>query len=258
VKNDGIEAVPPTVPRELKERQQWVCWRYEPRDGKLPTKVPHSPHGGLASVTDASTWASLKAAVAAFRERGHDGVGFVLSPDDPFTAIDLDACRDPETGELEGWAQEIVDAFGSYAEVSPSGTGVHVFVRGELPPGGNKRGPIEMYSASRLLTFSGNHLASTPLAIEERSAKLAKLHRRVFGEPASTNGYVLTGPGNALSEAEVLARAKQASNGEAFDKLWTGDISDYASRSEADLALCSRLAFWTGGAPGRIDKLSRR
>jgi hypothetical protein len=258
VKSDGTKTVPPIVPQELRERRQWVCWRYVQRDGKLLTKVPHSPHGGPASVTDASTWASHEEAVEASRETDHDGVGFVLSPDDPFTAIDLDACRDPETGELEEWAQEVVGAFDSYTEVSPSGRGIHVFVRGELPPGGNRRGPIEMYSASRFLTFSGDHIAGTPLTIEERSAKLAKLHRRVFGEPTSANAHGLRGPGNSLSDKEILAKARESANGETFEKLWGGDTSGYASRSEADLALCSRLVFWTGGDPGRVDELFRR
>jgi hypothetical protein len=258
MKNDRTKTVSPTVPKDLTERQQWVCWRYELRDGKLPTKVPLSPQGGPASVTDATTWASHEAAVAASQERDHDGIGFVLSQDDPFTAIDLDACRNPETGELEEWAQGIVGTFDSYAEISPSGTGIHVFVRGELPLGGNKRGPIEMYSTNRFFTFSGNHIAGTPLTIEERSAKLAKLHRRVFGEPASTNGHGPRGSGNTLSDAQVLAKAGQAANGEAFEKLWGGDTSDYASRSEADLALCSYLTFWTGGDSSRVDELFRQ
>jgi putative DNA primase/helicase len=257
VRNDSTETVPPTVPKELKERQQWVCWRYEPRAGKL-TKVPYSPQGGPASATDATTWTSYEAAVTALREGNHDGVGFVLSLDDPFTAIDLDACRNSETGELAGWAQEIVDAFDSYAEISPSRSGIHVFIRGDLPPGGNKRGPIEMYSASRFFTFSGKHIAGTPLTIEERSAKLAKLHRRVFGEPTSANGHGPRGPGNVLSDSEILARARQAANGEAFEKLWAGDATDYASSSEADLALCSRLVFWTGGDPDRVDNMFRQ
>jgi putative DNA primase/helicase len=255
VQNDSTKTVPPTVPEELRERQQWVCWRYELRDGKPPTKVPYSPLGGPASVTDAATWASYEAAVAALREKSHDGVGFILSPDDPFTAIDLDACRNPKTGELEEWAQELVGAFDSYAEVSPSGRGIHVFVRGELPPGGNKRGPIEMYSKNRFFTFSGNHISGTPLTIEERDAKLAKVHRRVFGEPASATGP--RHPGNSLSDTEILARASQAANGEAFEKLWAGDASGFTSKSEADLALCSYLAFWTGGEPGKVDELFR-
>src|SRR5215212_8549709 len=120
-----------------------------------------------------------------------------------------------------------------------------------------KSGELPSYRVGRL-HLQRQSYSRDPLTIEERGAKLSKLHRRVFGEPAITNGHGPGGSGNTLSDAEVLARAKQASNGEAFGKLWAGDTSDYASRSEADLALCSRLSFWTGGDPGRVDKLFRR
>jgi len=85
------------------------------------------------------------------------------------------------------------------------------------------------------------------------------LHRKIFGfTKGDANGQGSHGPGNDLSDAEVLAKAGQASNGEAFEKLWAGDTSDYASGSEADLALCSRLVFWTSGDSDRIDKLFRQ
>jgi len=54
--------------------------------------------------------------------------------------IDLDKCRNPETGELEPEAQEIVRRMDSYTEVSPSGTGVHIYVIGTKPEGRCRRG----------------------------------------------------------------------------------------------------------------------
>lgn len=66
MKNASTEDLPLTIPGELKKRRQWVCWNFEPRDGKL-TKVPYSPHGGPASVIDPATWASYGAAMAACR-----------------------------------------------------------------------------------------------------------------------------------------------------------------------------------------------
>lgn len=53
-------------------------------------------------------------------------VGFVFTRDDPFVGIDLDHCRDPETGKIKPWALEIVAKLNSYSEVSPSGTGLHI------------------------------------------------------------------------------------------------------------------------------------
>ena len=71
----------------------------------------------------------------------------------------------------------------SYTETSPSGTGVHVLVHGELPPGRRRKGSIEMYADGRYFAMTGDHLDGTPTTIEMRSAELVALHRRIFGPP---------------------------------------------------------------------------
>jgi putative DNA primase/helicase len=144
------------IPDELKRRKQWVVWQLEPRNGKA-TKVPYIAGGvGKASSTDLTTWRTFEEAVQAFKSGRYNGVGFVFSSEDPFAGVDLDHCRDPETGELEEWAAEIVQELGSYAEVSPSGTGVHIIVRGKAP--NKKRGKTEAYSSQRFFTMTGQAL----------------------------------------------------------------------------------------------------
>jgi len=243
----------------VKDLGQWINWRYEERDGKV-TKVPVCPHTGeLAAVDRPETWGTYEEAVRAAQEHGHDGVGFIFTEEDPYAGIDLDKCRDPKTGETEEWAREIIEQLGSYTELSPSGTGIHVLVKTVLPLGGRHKGQIEMYDSGRFFTVTGRHLPGTPKKIVERQVDVEVLHRKIFGfSKGDTNGHESHGPGNDLSDTEILARAGQAANGEAFDKLWAGDTSGFASRSEADLALCSRLVFWTGGDPSRVDKLFRQ
>jgi primase-polymerase (primpol)-like protein len=144
------------LPEELRQRRQWVVWKLEERDGK-PTKVPYIAGGsGKASSTDSLTWRSFEEAVQALETGRYDGLGFVFSSGDPFAGVDLDDCRDPETGELEEWAAKIVEAFGSYAEVSQSGTGVHIIVMGKAP--NKKRGKVEAYSSERYFTMTGRVL----------------------------------------------------------------------------------------------------
>jgi len=156
-----ITLIPENIPGELCARPQWVCWRYEERSGTR-TKVPHTPSTGLsASTTDLMTWATFSEALAAY-ERGHcDGVGFVFSSADPYVGIDLDKCRDPESGDIDGWAQEVIDRLGvaeAYVEISPSGTGIHIIVEGAVRGGGMRKGPIEMYSFSRFFAITGRTL----------------------------------------------------------------------------------------------------
>jgi len=174
--------------------------------------------------------------------------------------VDLDGCLDPETGEIEGWAQEIIDELDSYAEISPSGTGVHVLVRGSLPPGRNRKGRFEAYDQGRYFTVTGRHLAGTPKTIEGRQEQLERVVRRVLGSPENENGHSPNGSAptpNDLTDEEMVRKALAASNGERFARLWSGDTGGYESHSEADLALCGMLAFWTGGDPARIDALFR-
>src|SRR5215213_1666534 len=123
----------------VKELAQWVNWRYGERDDKL-TKVPICPcTGELAAVDRPETWATYEEAVRASKEHGYDGVGFVFTEGDPYAGIDLDKCRDPLTSEVEEWAKELIEHLDSYAELSPSGTGIHVLVKATLPSGGRRK-----------------------------------------------------------------------------------------------------------------------
>lgn len=155
-----LAPIPENIPEELKRRPQWVCWKLEQRDGK-PTKTPYVPRldlGIRASSTDLMTWGTFDEALAAYEDGTgiYDGIGFVFSSADPFCGIDLDHCRDPETGLIEPWAQKIVDgAVDGYVEASPSGTGVHIIVEGKVRGGGRRKGPIEMYSRNRFFTITG-------------------------------------------------------------------------------------------------------
>lgn len=244
------------IPVELRERLQWVCWRYEERDGKA-TKPPYTIVGKHASSTDPATWSTFEEALAASRDGDWNGIGFVFSGDDPFAGVDLDKCRNPVTGEIDPKAREIIDSLNSYSEVSPSSTGLHVIVKGKLPASGRKRGDLEMYDSGRYFCVTGEHLEGTPLTIEERGSELGALYQRFFANPKAEPSPP-TPPPASLDDAELLERAQGAKNGVKFSALWRGDTAGYPSESEADAALCSLLAFWTGHDERRIDRLFRQ
>jgi putative DNA primase/helicase len=110
--------------------------------------------GRRASTTDSRTWTTFAEALETFKSGRWDGLGFVFSSGDPFFGIDLDNCRDPETGTLEEWASKILDAFpNAYKEVSPSGSGVHIIARGKAPS--RKRGNLEVYCLARYFRLTG-------------------------------------------------------------------------------------------------------
>ena len=249
----------------MRDLRQWLVWRVEKRDGK-PTKIPYSPTTGQrASSTARETWAGYEEAARAAREHGYGGIGFVFTPEDDLCGVDLDGCLDPESGEVEGWAREIIDELDSYTEISPSGTGVHVLVRGELPPGRNRKGRFEAYDQGRYFTVTGKHLTGTPRSVESRQEALQNVARRVFGEEGANGRTGRTRPvtvavrqDNGLSDAEIVEKASASRSGEKFRRLWSGDTGDYGSHSEADLALCGMLAFWSGGDAAKVDALFRQ
>src|SRR5215217_770861 len=239
----------------MKELRQWVCWRSEERNGK-PTKVPYSPlTGQRASSKDPETWTSYEEAVIVCKEHGYDGIGFVFTVEDDLCGVDLDGCLDPETGEIEGWAQGIIEELDSYTEMSPSGTGVHILVRAKLPERRNRKGRFEAYDRGRYFTITGKHLAGTPQTIENRQEELRSVVRRVFGEE-SANGHCdpVTAPerkNNGFSDEEVIEKACSESSGK-FNRLWRGDMSDYplkpggeADHSSADDGFVHKLWSYT-------------
>ncbi|MFO0084835.1 MAG: hypothetical protein ACK52L_03010, partial [Pirellula sp.] len=112
-----LEAIYQNCPSCIRDRNQWVAWKYVERGGK-PTKAPINPHNGaLASSTDASTWGTFAEAIEACRRNASlAGVGFVFTADDPYCGVDLDDSVDESTGQLKPWAQRIVDRLDSYTE----------------------------------------------------------------------------------------------------------------------------------------------
>jgi putative DNA primase/helicase len=246
-----------TIPEELRSRRQWVVWRAEQRDGK-PTKVPYRARDPRvrASTTDARTWGSFDQAAAAVESGRAEGPGFVFDGLDPYTGVDLDECRDPETGEAHPTAAAIIGELDSYSEASPSGAGVHVIVRAQLGGGRCRRGPVELYDQGRYFTMSGERLLGTPAAVMSRQREVDALRARLFPPAERVTRIRLQRP-FAADDEELLRSAFAARNGSDVERLYRGDASGYASPSEADLALCSHLAFWTGGDAARVDALFR-
>lgn len=152
---EALSVLPEGIPHALKCRPQWVAWRYA-RQGRKWTKHPYNPRTERkASTTDLMTWSRFETVFDAYTSGGYDGVGFVLSSGDSFVGLDLDGVRNPETGELAPWAAEIVRGLDSYTELSPSGRGLHVVVKGKIPKA-LKLPRIEMYSMQRYLTVTGH------------------------------------------------------------------------------------------------------
>lgn len=128
---------------------------------KKYTKVPYSPSNPQmkARTDDPSTWSDFAKAVIVAQDSGWTvGIGFVFIDADPYVGIDLDKCRDPATGSIEDWALEIIRKLNSYTEISPSGTGAKIIIRGTKPGPKCRKGNIEIYETGRFFTLTGQVL----------------------------------------------------------------------------------------------------
>jgi len=185
------------IPDRIRTCEQWICWREDDRDGK-PTKVPIKPYRTsgtpFASATDPETWRDFETALTYHRESTSrtDGVGFVFDPEAGIVGVDLDNCRDPDSEELEPWATDIIDRLDSYTEISPSGTGIHVLVDGELPAGRNRRGDVEMYDRDRFFTVTGAHLPGTRAELARRQDALLAVHHEFVQTAGEDEATTLT------------------------------------------------------------------
>lgn len=156
------------IPGAMTSRPNWIVWRTDIRKGDKPTKLPCQMNGQLAKSNDPTTWASIEAARLTYEMTGnYDGIGYMFADDDNLCGIDLDGCRDPITGAIANWAREIIVSCNTYAEVSPSKTGVKLFAVGKNPfDTGRKRSvdapaitdktpAIEIYNRVRYFAVTG-------------------------------------------------------------------------------------------------------
>jgi len=248
-------AVLATLPIAASDR--WLLWLTETRDGK-PTKVPICPKDGLpASSTNPARWSTFAAARTALTVFPADGVGIALG--DGLSAIDLDGCRNPETGEIAPWAAELVADVPSYVELSPSGTGLRLLVLGKLPTWapnkravadapamGGKNAAIEAWSEGRYVTLTGHRLG-TPRAIA--AVDLEAFASRWLGrrKPAAAPPHS-TEPRRAplpvqLSDQDLFDKAVRSP---LFAARFRGDASsDGGDLSRADFGAIGRLLLFT-------------
>ena len=254
------------IPLELRQIVQWLAYRAVPKPNGKTNKPPiDAKTGESGSSTNPATWSGYDLAA----RRSPVGAAFVLTRDDPYFAIDLDQCRNPETGEIEPWALDVVNRFPMYWEVSYSHRGLRGIGRGVIPKDGCKQGNIEVYDHARLVVMTGRTLTGHE-TIRTCQQQLITWHHEVWPiEPARPVPPPPTSSSNRLTLDDLLAKAFRAKNGDAIRRLHEGDISGYPESqgdpgfsSEADLALAGHYCFYTAndglvGEAMRASKLYR-
>lgn len=251
------------IPYELKELDHWCCFKIEKVDNGRFTKRPYNPNTNeMAKSNDESTWVSFED--AASQSLNYDGIGFFFKA--PYVGIDLDKVENEieeylEQPDTENIIGEFINVLETYAEISPSGTGIHLITKGELPPRGRRRGNVEIYDTGRFFTMTGKHIGGYNGISEDEYGQLNFLHNKYIANQEKETKKINTsiGFGNDLSVENIIDIAKKSKNGLRFTTLYEGDWSQfYDSQSEADMALANDLAFWTARDPQKMDEIFRK
>ncbi len=231
------------IPNELKAVKNWVCWD----SGKLP-KNPYT--GGNAMSNNRETWSDFDTAMQAVEKYGFKGVGFMFSP--PYFGVDLDKCIDNTE-----FVNEFIETLRSYNEISTSGTGIHIICRGVLPDGARRKNNVEMYQDGRYFIMTGNLCNDNYRDIVDCTNTVKILHQKYLYQERALYAPREVTPVD-LDDKEIIDKAMKSRTGSAFSELYHGRWQGfYNSQSDADIALCNHLAFWTQRNEQQIDRIFR-
>lgn len=164
------------APDALRDLKGWLVWRWVRRpDRPKALKMPYYVSGPVRKYTHGST--EDRALLVTFEEAKkvadqHDfaGVGLALMPEFGITALDFDNCV--KDGVIDPRVEQLT--IGTYAELSPSGTGVRAFMRGESPdskdstPADNSFG-FETFHGKGFVTFTGDVTDTTKITGDENT-----------------------------------------------------------------------------------------
>lgn len=249
------------IPEEMRQRRQWLLAAPDANgDLKVPSRLSN---GRVVKTdnTDPETWMDFNDAASSAYEHSL-GLGYCIHYSDPYVCIDLDVKGDHNEQDPAKWTTQqqidrywfMVQAFDSYTELSQSGKGLHIWVRGVTKDGARHDG-VELYAESRFMVCTGAQLFPGK-PIEERQALVDVLYNEVRAHQAAKQKFAeLDEREEVESDEQILERARSADNASKFVELYEGRWEQYnfPSNSEADLALMSIFTFYS-----RADEQCRR
>jgi len=233
------------LPQELKDLDQWVC--YVGQD-----KIPKNPATGKnAQSNNPKTWGTFAQAVKACDTFKFDGVGFMFA--NGYFGVDLDHCADNVD-----FCDEFVETLQSYAEFSKSGSGIHIICKGKLPEGARRKGNVEMYSSGRYFICTGNVYNQKYTKIQDCTESIKVLHSKYLPSSIPNASAARQFVQIDMDDQEIIDKARNCRSGYVFNLLYSGNWQGvYSSQSEADIALCNQLAFWTQKNEEQMDRIFR-
>lgn len=241
----GYDTEPNKIPTDMASRKAWAC-SFLDDSGEL-NKRPMMDRTKAASSTDQSTWQEAGALVTYEPAR----YGFMLSNDDPYVVIDLDepknANAEDEQEAFQVFAAKIIERFASYTEVSNSGKGYHIFIKGDLATCGDRcrTGNVEIYETGRYLIMTGNKIEGAPDEPQAKQEELAAFYAETFPPIIDERPEA---PFDSDSYDATIEEIQEIIKKPCFFKTlaaYNGQSTKGNEGSELDGEFCMRMAFFT-------------
>ena len=257
------------IPDELKREKRWCLYKIIVRDGKN-TKMPIMPNGKPAKSNDRKTWHSFDDCMDALCKNQGTGLGFFLG--DGYIGIDIDKVSD-EIMEYSmdfnaaSMTADFLRGIYTYAEISPSKTGLHFIGKGKVPGERKRYKNLEIYDRDRFFTITGNILKdkdrSKIVNINQELLPLYKTYMPRIDYGESKVGRINLSPSsladkNRFSQDDILNilfnRRYFNYSGEELRQIYNGNYQNYFnSRSEADFFMLGRLLYYTADVEKSIS-----
>jgi hypothetical protein len=214
-------------PTDLRERDIWLIWCFDSEGRKVPrapwmTDTCYPVSWGAdadrrpeTTFEEAHKWSGFRGTDVGnswpFPDDAEDKnlkLGMLLPhepPEPPIMQVDLDNVRNPETGAITPESRGIMEMFPhAYAQISTSGTGIHLYVRASLPERMGKfietiellpRRPefealdeaqqIELYDHGRFVAITGEHIEGAGTGVPEAQERIEEVIEEYETENAS-------------------------------------------------------------------------
>jgi len=267
--------IPDNIPPELKALKQWTVFKVikgtgGSKDGKKPMYRKLNPLTSeydvkAASLSDPETYMTFDDAYEFYKSSAvYKGLQFVLPGiyDEDYkvkrlVGVDLDNAMEDDGVTLKPEIKEIIEAFNSYTEISPSGTGIRIFCYGYFPfTDGVHNGNFEIYQCGKLLTVTGHHIVNTSESINDAQEAIEVFRAKYFKSFDDIDESNLPTTPIELTDEEILSRLHEYKLAEQFKKLYYGERKEGDDWSELDKDLCKLICFFTQKAE-QIDRIFR-
>ena len=251
------------IPSELKQEKRWCLYKMIQRNGKN-TKLPLMPNGKPAKSNDKTTWNSYEDCIAALNRNIGDGLGFMLG--DGYIGIDIDKVSDEvfeymQNKNANSMTANFLREISTYAEISPSKTGLHFIGKGKVPGERKRYKNLEIYDKDRFFTVTGNVIKDRDRnKVINIDSELNPLYERYMSKTNAIisenkrSPTVTSYKGDQDILEKLFDRGYFSYTGEDLRQIYYGNYEIYFnSQSEADFFILQRLLYYTGNVEMAIS-----